>query len=72
MQRFQKVQIILTLCTKGSDREELLKKAKLTSRQLDKYLEVLLVKQLITIKHDQLYITERGHEFLANFHRFQH
>jgi hypothetical protein len=67
MRRVHEVHSILTLCIGGIDREGLLKKTELAPRRLDQHLEVLLVKQLIVIKDDRLYITQRGHEFLANY-----
>ena len=72
LHRVHELYIILNHCIGGISRDELLKKSELPPRQLDKHLEVLLVKQLLTLKHEQLYITHRGQEFLVNCHRFQH
>lgn len=68
LQRVHELYTILNHCISGISREELLKKSELSPRQLDKHLEVLLVKQLLNIKHEQLYLTHRGHDFLANYH----
>lgn len=69
LQCLNMVYTILNLCIGGIDRDELFKKSELSPRQLDKHLEVLLVKQLLTLKRDQLYITPQGHDFLVNYHR---
>ncbi|MHC4535585.1 MAG: winged helix-turn-helix domain-containing protein [Planctomycetota bacterium] len=67
--RRENINTILTFCVEGIDHRNLLSKSKLRRRQLDKYLESLFLKQLITKNNDRFYVTQQVREFIDNYHQ---
>jgi predicted transcriptional regulator len=65
--RFETMYIILRLCTKGLKKTHVMYKANLSHQQLEKYLEILMVRDLLAIKEGNYVTTPRGLTFIEKF-----
>ena len=63
--------IILELAHQGILKTHIMYRANLSHDQLNKYLDILLTRQLLQ-QDESLYVTTaRGHEFVETFHEIQ-
>jgi predicted transcriptional regulator len=58
---------ILTLSLNGMKKTHVMYKANLSHNQLEKFLEILIEKNLLTVENNQYITTEKGREFIKEF-----
>jgi predicted transcriptional regulator len=65
--RFETMFTILRLCTKGSKKTHIMYRANLSHQQLEKYLAILLERNLLAIEEGSYVTTPRGMVFIEKF-----
>ena len=65
--RFETMFTILKLCTKGSKKTHVMYRANLSHQQLEKYLTILLERDLLAIEEGNYVTTPRGRIFIEKF-----
>jgi len=69
--RFETMYAILNLCTKNSKKTHIMYRANLSHQQLEKYLAILIEKNLLAIEEDNYVTTPRGKIFIEKFNELQ-
>jgi len=62
---------ILTLCNRDIKKTHIMYKANLSHLQLEKYLRLLIDKELLSEKNGKYVTTSKGHRFLEEFRKIQ-
>jgi len=65
--RFETMDTILKLCVKGSKKTHIMYRANLSHQQLEKYLAILLERNLLAIEQGIYVTTPRGMVFIEKF-----
>ena len=63
--------VILTLCTKEIKKTHIMYRANLSHKQLEKYLGILVSKELLIRKNGYYATTDKGLDFIAGFKKVQ-
>ena len=69
--RLETIYTILTLALSGIRKTHIMYRANLSHQQLNKYLNLLLEKELLDIQESRYFTTERGHAFRTTFEDLQ-
>jgi len=69
--RFETMYTILKLCSKGSKKTHIMYRANLSHQQLEKYLAILLDRNLLTIGESNYLTTPRGMIFMEKFNELK-
>ena len=69
--RLETIYTILTLALSGIRKTHIMYRANLSHQQLNKYLNLLLEKQLIEIQENRYFTTQRGYAFRTTFEDLQ-
>ena len=64
---FETMYIILRLCSNGLKKTHVMYRANLSHQQLEKYLEILMVRDLLAIKDGNYVTTPRGMTFIQKY-----
>jgi predicted transcriptional regulator len=65
--RFETMYAILRLCSKGLKKTHIMYRANLSHQQLEKYLEILMGRDLLAIKEGNYVTTPRGMIFMQKY-----
>ncbi len=65
--RFETMYTILKLCMKGLKKTHVMYRANLSHQQLEKYLAILLERNLLAIEEDNYVTTPKGVVFIEKF-----
>jgi predicted transcriptional regulator len=69
--RLETLYIILTIAISGVKKTHILYGANLSHSQLNKFLDILINKELIMKKNDSYITTNKGQNFIKEFERIQ-
>jgi predicted transcriptional regulator len=69
--RLETFYVLLTLCTRTMKKTHVMYQANLSHYQLEKYLKLLITKQLLMKKEDTYVTTDRGIQFINTFRELQ-
>jgi len=69
--RFETMHTILKLCIKGLKKTHIMYRANLSHQQLEKYLAILLERNLLAIEEDNYVTTTRGLVFIEKFNELR-
>lgn len=69
--RLETIYTILTLALSGIRKTHIMYRANLSHQQLNKYLNLLLEKELLEIQENRYFTTQRGHAFRTTFEDLQ-
>jgi predicted transcriptional regulator len=69
--RLETIYKILLLSQQGIRKTHIMYQANLSHQQLVKYLEVLLTKQLLSVKNGLYFTTDQGAAFIQKFNEIQ-
>ena len=68
---FETIYEILRLSGNGSEKTHMMREAGLSSQKLEKYLTVLLEKNLMDVKREIYNTTQRGRLFMKRFEKLE-
>ena len=69
--RFETIYTILKLCVKSTKKTHIMYRANLSHQQLEKYLNLLLERNLVAAGDDGYTTTPRGMNFIEKFNELQ-
>ena len=69
--RLETMNVILTLCTRDIKKTHIMYRANLSHKQLEKYLEILVSKELLMRKNGYYATTDKGLDYIAGFKNVQ-